>query len=226
MNNTTKILWGIVFIALGIIIGLNALDITNINIFFNGWWTLFIIIPCLIGLFSEDGEGKTGNIVGLIIGILLLLSIQGIVSFSIVGKLIVPLIFVAIGLSMIFNETINKKITDKVRNAKKNGLESFTATFGEQKVQKEGECFTGANLDAVFGAVQLDLRKANIEKEATIKASAIFGGVEIFVPDNVNVKVKSTPIFGGVSNKAKYDKDNQTTIYIDAFCMFGGVDIK
>lgn len=226
MNNTTKILWGIVFIALGIIIGLNALDITDINIFFNGWWTLFIIIPCLIGLFSDDGDGKTGNIVGLIIGILLLLSIQGIVSFSIVGKLIIPLIFVAIGLSMIFNETINKKITDKVKEAKKNGLESFTATFGEQKVQKEGESFTGANLDAVFGAVQLDLRKANIEKEATIKASAIFGGVEIFVPDNINVKVKSTPIFGGVSNKTKYDKDNQTTIYIDAFCMFGGVDIK
>lgn len=226
MNNTTKILWGIVFIALGIIIGLNALDITDINIFFNGWWTLFIIIPCLIGLFSDDGDGKTGNIVGLIIGILLLLSIQGIVSFSIVGKLIIPLIFVAIGLSMIFNETINKKITDKVKEAKKNGLESFTATFGEQKVQKEGESFTGANLDAVFGAVQLDLRKANIEKEATIKASAIFGGVEIFVPDDINVKVKSTPIFGGVSNKTKYDKDNQTTIYIDAFCMFGGVDIK
>lgn len=226
MNNTTKILWGIVFIALGIIIGLNALDITDINIFFNGWWTLFIIIPCLIGLFSDDGDGKTGNIVGLIIGILLLLSIQGIVSFSIVGKLIIPLIFVAIGLSVIFNETINKKITDKVKEAKKNGLESFTATFGEQKVQKEGESFTGANLDAVFGAVQLDLRKANIEKEATIKASAIFGGVEIFVPDNINVKVKSTPIFGGVSNKTKYDKDNQTTIYIDAFCMFGGVDIK
>lgn len=48
MNNLTKILWGIVFIVLGVIIGLNALDITSINVFFKGWWTLVIIIPCLI----------------------------------------------------------------------------------------------------------------------------------------------------------------------------------
>ena len=36
MNNFSKVLWGIVFIAIGIVIGLNALDITSINIFFNG----------------------------------------------------------------------------------------------------------------------------------------------------------------------------------------------
>ena len=51
MNNFSKILWGIVFITLGIVIALNALDITDINLFFYGWWTLFIIITCLIGLF-------------------------------------------------------------------------------------------------------------------------------------------------------------------------------
>lgn len=67
MNNFSKILWGIVFVILGIIIALNALDITNINLFFSGWWTLFIIIPCLIGLFNDENEEKTGNLVGLII---------------------------------------------------------------------------------------------------------------------------------------------------------------
>ena len=63
-------------------------------------------------------------------------------------------------------------------------------------------------------------------EEAFIKTSSIFGGIEIYVPQNVNVKVKSTPIFGGVSNKVRNSKDNTKTIYIEAFCMFGGVDIK
>lgn len=63
MGNFSKMLWGIVLIALGIVIGLNALNITAINIFFRGWWTLFIIIPCLIGLFDSKSEGKTGNII-------------------------------------------------------------------------------------------------------------------------------------------------------------------
>ena len=50
MKKFGNILWGLVFIAVGLIIGLNAMGITNINIFFKGWWTLFIIIPSLINL--------------------------------------------------------------------------------------------------------------------------------------------------------------------------------
>lgn len=63
MNNFSKILWGIVLIVLGIGIGLNALDIISINFFFKGWWTLFIIIPCLIDLFNSNGDSKTGDLV-------------------------------------------------------------------------------------------------------------------------------------------------------------------
>lgn len=226
MNNISKVLWGIVFIALGVVIGLNALDIVDINLLFRGWWTLLIIIPCLIGLFDNKNEGKMGNIIGLIIGVLLLLASNRVINFSLIWKLIVPIIFVGIGLSIIFNETIKSKISEKVKEGKKNGLENISATFAEQKIQKAGENFVGANLDSVFGSIVLDLREANIEKEAVIKASCIFAGIEIIIPTDVNVKVKATPIFGGVSDKSKVNKESEKIIYIDAFCMFGGVDIK
>lgn len=155
-----------------------------------------------------------------------MLGTRGIIDIGTIFKLIIPAILVIIGLSMVFNETIKSKISNKVKEGKKNGLEDITATFAGQKVNKDNEKFKGANLDAVFGSVSLDLRKAEIEKEAVIKASAIFGGVEIFVPTDVNVKVKSTPIFGGVTDKSLTSKENEKIIYIDAFCMFGGVDIK
>ena len=80
MKKIGNILWGIVFIALGIIIALNALGVAKINVFFDGWWTLFIIIPCFIGLFKE--REKTGNIIGLLIGIVLLLCCQNILDFN------------------------------------------------------------------------------------------------------------------------------------------------
>ena len=64
MKNFNKILWGIVLITIGVMIGLNILGLTDINFFFRGWWTLFIIIiPCLIGLFNDEEEGKTGNLI-------------------------------------------------------------------------------------------------------------------------------------------------------------------
>ena len=58
---------GLIFIVIGIIIMLNALDVTSIDVFFDGWWTLFIIVPCFIGLFSQTD--KTGNLIGLLIGV-------------------------------------------------------------------------------------------------------------------------------------------------------------
>ena len=224
MEKIKKLLWGIFFILLGIIIGLNSLGFTDINIFFKGWWTLFIIIPSFIGLF--DDEDKTGNLIGLVIGIILLLGVNKVISFEFVGKLIIPIILVSIGISILFKETIKSNITKKIASTNTEELENITATFGGQKTVKDGEVFYGANIDSVFGGIELDLRNAIIEKESVIKASAIFGGIEIFMPNDVNIKIKSTPIFGGISNKAKYNKESEKTIYIDAFCMFGGIEIK
>jgi len=222
MRNLSRILWGMVLIGIGTIIGLNSLEITNINIFFDGWWTLFIIIPCFIGLFEETD--KTGNFIGLAIGIGLLLACQDIINFEIIFKLIVPFILIGIGLSLVFKETIHEKISEKV-NENKGSLENVVATFAEQKKVVEDEEFKGSNLDAVFGSIKLDLRKAEI-KDATIKASSIFGDINILVPSDVNVEVKSTPIFASITNKTKKNKENTKTIYIDAFSMFGGINIK
>ena len=50
---------------------------------------------------------------------------------------------------------------------------------------------------------------------------------DIYIPDNCKVKIKSNSIFGGVSNNKKCNvDDNSYTIYINASCMFGGVEIK
>lgn len=223
----SNVLWGLVLIIFGVIFGLNALGITNINVFFAGWWTLFIIVPSFIDLFKE--KNKTGNIVGLIIGVSLLLASQGILSFSLIWKLALPVTLVLIGLSIIFKDAINGKVKNKIKelNAKNNGLAEYSATFGGQDLNFSNEKFDGCNLNAVFGGVKCDLREAKLSDDVIINASAIFGGIDIFVPEDVVVKVKSFPLFGGVSNNSKNnEKDAKKTIYVNATCMFGGVEIK
>ena len=66
---------------------------------------------------------------------------------------------------------------------------------------------------AVFGGVKCDLRNAIIEKDCAIQVSAIFGGIDIFVPAGINVRVNSNSIFGGVSNKTAAHQ-NAPTLYI------------
>lgn len=221
----SKKLWGFVFVGLGIVLGLNALGITNINIFFDGWWTLFIIVPSIIGLFDEK-ENRTSNLIGLSIGIILLLSCLDIISFDIIFKLIIPFIFVIIGLKFIFGDKITKNVKEKFNSFNKNNLEYVVAFFSEQKINKENEKFRGCNLDVVFGEIDIDLRNAKIEEEVIIKASSIFGNIDIKLDDDVNVILKSIPIFGSVTNRIRNNKDNKKTIYIDGFCLFGGINIR
>ena len=105
MKKNDNIIWGIVLIIVGIILGLKALGIFEFNIFFKGWWTLFIIIPCFIGIIKH--ESKTGSIIGLIIGIMLLLDVRDVIDTDLFWKLIIPMIFVVIGISMIFKNSIS-----------------------------------------------------------------------------------------------------------------------
>ena len=220
-------LWGIVLIVVGVIFGLNAVGLTRINIFFHGWWTLFIIVPSFIELIRSNN--KMWSFIWLVIGIALLLCAQKVLSFSLIGKLIFPFILVMIGISILFKDTFHKKVSEKIRtlNSNKGNFEGYCATFGEQKVDLSGQEFKGANLDAVFGSVELDLSKAILKQDQVINASSIFGGIEIRVPTGVNVKVKSTPIFGGVDNKAKVEyNESSPTIYINGTAIFGGVEIK
>lgn len=227
MKQIGNILWGIVLIVIGLIIGGNALEIIDVNIFFAGWWTLFIIIPCFIGLFKENE--KTGNVIGLVIGIALLLGCQEVIAFDLIWKLAFPTILIIIGLSIVFKDTFSRKVTTEINklNKKNNNESSYCATFSSKKEKINNEQFNGADLTAVFGAVELDLRNAIIDKDVVINASGIFGGIEIYVPSNVKVIAKSTSIFGGVDNKANTNKnDANHTIYLNATALFGGIEIK
>lgn len=221
-----NMLWGIVLIAIGVVLGLNAFDITNIDLFFDGWWTLFIIIPCFIDLFKD--KDKTGNIVGLVIGIFLLLSCQELIDFSILWKMVVPVVLILVGLSFIFKNTFSdsaKKIKEINSKNKENDKE-ILAVFSSQKVNVGDEKFEGSSISCVFGGVSLDLREAKITSDIVINATSVFGGIDILVSDNVTVKVNSTSIFGGVDNKRENNSDNRKIIYVNATCLFGGVDIK
>ena len=225
MNKIGNLLWGLVFIVVGVIFGLNALDITNINIFFDGWWTLFIIVPCFIGLFKD--KDKTGNLIGLIIGTCLLLGCRGIVEFALIWKLMVPAILVMIGLSFIFKDTLSSKVKKEIKKLNKTETKEYCSCFSGQTIDFNNEEFKGCSISAVFGGVKCDLKNAIINDDVVINANSIFGGITIYVPEGVNVKIGSTSIFGGVSDERKNKtNDAKYTIYINATSMFGGVEIK
>ena len=226
MKKRSSILWGIVLVALGAVFVMKALGV-GVDIVFDGWWTLFIIVPCAIGLFTE--REKLGNIIGICIGVLLLLAVRDVISFSMLWELLVPVIVILIGLKMILGPIFAGKSDEAYRKAKENGktLKNGSAMFGGSDMNFTNEVFEGAELNAVFGGLNCDLRGAEIKGDCVINACAVFGGIDIIVPDTVNVKIHSNSIFGGVSDEKERSFDAaKPTVYVRATALFGGVDIK
>ena len=227
MKRMTKILWGVALVAVGVLYGLKALNIIDFTLFFDGWWTLFLIVPCCIGLITE--REKLGNLVGLLLGVFLLLCCQDILSFDLLWKLAIPVVIVLIGLKLIFGNGFGRKMQPAYAGPIPDGnrIRSAYAAFSSSELRCDGEVFEGAELTAVFGGVKCDLRGALIEKDCVIRVSATFGGVDILLPPSVNVQIRSDSLFGGISDKAHRTAiPGVPTVYVQGTCLFGGVDIQ
>lgn len=227
MNRVKSILWGVVLVTFGVLFGLDVLNVIDFKIFFEGWWTLFIIIPSVIGLITD--RDKTWSIVGIVVGAVLLLACQDIIEDGAVWKLILPFVIVLIGLKMIFKDFFNKEVNTAKKKITQSGepVKEYAATFSGQNLDFSDEVFTAAELNAIFGGVKCDLRNAVITDGAVVNVTSVFGGVDILVPSDVNVKITSNSIFGGISDKRQSKPVNgAVTLYITGNCIFGGADIK
>lgn len=236
-NKLSNVLWGLFFILIGVGIAGNIMNIWDFHLFFDGWWTLFIIVPCFISMVQTGLS--TGSTVGFIIGVLLLMNYYVDFDFDI-WRLIIPVILVLIGVRIMFQGAFRKKINYEQNfnvggdnNGPADGTNytnmnkgEYSAVFSSNHIHIT-EQFFGTSLSSAFGAIVLDLRDAKINGDVEINASAIFGGIDIYLPNGVKVKTNNVPIFGGVSNKHTQTTDpNAPTIYLNSTCMFGGIDIK
>ena len=115
MKKLSAVMWGLALIAVGVILGGNALGLFNIDLFFKGWWTLFIIVPCFIGLITNR-DGWVGHLIGLLVGVSLLLACLDVIGFEMLWKLLLPGIVIIIGLSMIMKTCLATNSTKPFLN--------------------------------------------------------------------------------------------------------------
>ena len=100
--------------------------------------------------------------------------------------------------------------------------------YGGDEYVYQGEVFHGARLDAFCGGIRLDLRKATITEDEEIDVHTFMGGIELVVPQTVNVVVdKNRSFIGGVGHHTQNSTEkDRPTLHVVADNFFGGVDIK
>lgn len=86
---------------------------------------------------------------------------------------------------------------------------------------------------AFWGGVELDLRDARFaQREVTIRAFAVMGGIEIVVPDDVEVDVTGVGIMGGFDHTVSGTENappappGAPVVRVTGFAFWGGVEVK
>ena len=105
------------------------------------------------------------------------------------------------------------------------------ALFGGREWRNNSSEFRGGSVLAAFGSYEVDLKDTETTAEgAAIEASAVFGRVEIRVPQHWDVTVRGTPIFGGY--KATTEPLSQELgrerqhLLVKGVALFGGVSVE
>ncbi|MER8102085.1 DUF1707 domain-containing protein [Kitasatospora sp. NPDC094016] len=105
---------------------------------------------------------------------------------------------------------------------------SMVAIFGGSS--RKGRWRVGSHLKAfaAFGGVEIDLTDAVFESpEVEIEVTALFGGVEIRVPENVSLHGGGVGIFGGFDVKEQTAADPYAPVVrVKGVAVFGGCEAK
>ncbi len=101
--------------------------------------------------------------------------------------------------------------------------------FEGLEANSRASSFRGGEIVASYGGGKLDLRGATLDPAgATLRVRAIFGGLEIIVPDSWPVEVHATSVFGGVddaTDPAAADPLSPTLV-LDVLPLFGGTSVR
>ncbi|HHX74612.1 MAG TPA: cell wall-active antibiotics response protein [Firmicutes bacterium] len=230
MKDRPNIMFALVVIAVGVVLLLNNLGQTDINIF--AYWPLLIIIWGLQSLLTGSrNAGAIGlSLFIIILGVVLQARSLGFLTINIVRilEIFFPLFLIIIGISL---------LTGRLHTGR--GTTAFLGGVERGKSgawQLESEAYL-----AFMGGIDLDLSTAVLpEGETVLDLTAIMGGIDVRVPADLPVSADGFAILGGVEFFGKGSggiigstRNEQNTaetqgklLKIQARAIMGGIDLK
>lgn len=239
--------WGLVLVLVGVALLLDHMGIAPFGLLYK-CWPLLLVLLGLMNISTQAGRGM--GFVLVVVGILFQLNTLGYLHLSF--RDFWPIVIIAVGVLLLWGslgsrgyikkpkidwtqpgaaETFRKHI-EAAYSSDPSSLNAV-AIFGGCERRFSGESFQGGKAVAVFGGVELDFRDADMDDEAILEITCLFGGVEIRVPETWTIHSRSMPLFGGFDDKSRRVKVvdptgtvKTKTLIITGIVIFGGVEIR
>lgn len=232
-NFDKRLLTGIVILIIGAVLLVSNFGLVGYNFrrYFLRWEMLLIVV----GLISFISSPKKGfGIVLIVIGGALYARDFFNLDYNF-WQLFWPTMLIIIGLVIIFHKHSHHthcraRVKTISENPSSPDILDEVSILGSTERIISPESFQGGKLTTIFGGQKLIFTKGKLDPtKNTLEIFALFGGFEIVVPDNWNVKINVTPIFGGFAEKKRFFAQNtepESEIIITGTVIFGGGEIK
>ena len=107
-------------------------------------------------------------------------------------------------------------------------FDTMFAIFGGGERKGRWRVKRRTNAICIFGGHDLDMSDAIFEgREVVLWAFAVFGGIDITVPEGVEIRAEGVGIFGGFGARGSKNPDpNAPVVVLKGLALFGGVGGK
>lgn len=228
-----RVFIGAILLIIGVLLTLDNINVLNIDLpDYVLSWPSFLVV---IGLFLVTVRDKVGfGITVMVVGAIFLtdeISDYYFWDFDLRDIFrLWPLILVAIGISLIFKRKELQEAQKKSDYGDMDFVDEM-AVFGAAERVIQSQQFKGGKLTSIFGGTDLNLLNAKLDHGKNIlDVFVLFGGCDIRVPADMNVKVEVTAIFGAFADERKVavknEENNGHELVIKGLVLFGGGEVK
>jgi predicted membrane protein len=219
---TPRLIVGVIIVLIGVVFLLEefaGIDADDYLVY----WPLGLIAIGLVAFFQ--GGNRIGATLALVVGVWALAYNLGYISIEIWQFW--PLALVAIGLSLVRRALGGAPAADKAPSGDPLDRVNGFAIMGGVTRKSNSQTFRGGELTAIMGGCELDLREAHLaEGEVIIDVFALWGGVEIRVPESWGIVGKVQPVMGAFEDNTRPPRDSKTRLTVRGAAIMGGVEVK
>lgn len=222
-----RLILGLAIMAWGLVLTLDNFGVIDAH----QYWRLWPLILIAVGLARlaesvRSGCRMSGGVL-VIVGLAFLLHNLEIVRL----KQLWPVILFVIGGGIVWKALgpgarahDGRRLGSGAQEA--NRLDAFTFMGGIHR-GTNSQAFQGGTAMAVMGGCEIDLRHASLEGgRAVFDTFAMWGGVEIRVPEDWAVESQVVPLLGGFEDKTRQPVDAKQRLVVTGIAIMGGVGVK
>lgn len=218
--NVGRLFFGGLLLSVGLVLALGQAGVFDAGDVIGTWWPVVFIVAAGLS-FAVNPRHWLGPLAIGGVGIVLLSSTTELLDADTLPMAWAVILLIA-GAAVMTQAIRRDRHTlpdtgDRVR--------AFAA-FGENKMVSHSTQFEGGSVGAIFGAAELDLRKATLAPRAALDVFTAFGGAEIRVPEGWRVETHGLPLFGAFENAAEGGGADDPVLDVNATVLFGALEVK